>query len=156
MRRVLNLLVILLLAVPVRAGDCGSLDALEWLLGDWEQAGDSTITRESWTRVSADTFEGIGETLAADSGERRAYESLRLVAMQSEVFYLAKTGGNARPVAFALSECARNQAVFENPEHDFPRRLEYRLSDQGYLEVAVSDGGRQGFGLTLTRRDDDD
>ncbi len=154
MRACAVLLSLLVAATPTFAGECASLDGLDWLLGQWEQVGETAITRETWTRVSAATFEGVGETLDAKDGSRRAWESLRLVAMRGQVFYLAKTKGNLRPVAFTLTECEEGVAVFDNPEHDFPRRLAYRLTEAGTLDVAVSDGGERGFALTLRRRDD--
>ena len=148
------LLSLLVLTTPTFAGECTSLEGLDWLLGQWEQSGETATTRETWTRVSSDTFEGLGETLDAQDGSRRAWESLRLVAMRGQVFYLAQTKGNPRPVAFTLTECEDGVAVFDNPEHDFPRRLAYRLTDAGALAVTVSDGGERGFALTLRRRDD--
>lgn len=134
------------------ADACANLKSLAWLLGDWEQVNDSTVTRESWQQVSENTFEGTGETLAVGSGKRRGSEALRLVSMQDAVFYLAKVGGNARPVAFALTSCAIGRATFENPEHDFPRKLEYSLTKDDQLNVAVSDGAGSGFEIDFVRR----
>jgi len=43
--------------------------------------------------------------------------------------------------------------VFENPTHDFPRRLEYTMQPDGGLEVSVSDGAERGFKLQFRRPD---
>ena len=152
----------LLLLAPLAGADgavCAGLADLEWMLGEWQQASAGTVTRESWTRVSPDTFEGFGETLIAASGERRSAEALRLVRMQDDVFYLAKTSGNAMPVAFTLTGCGPGSATFENPAHDFPRRLHYEREGDG-LSVAVSDGGERGFEIRFERHapggDEDD
>ena len=104
-----------------------------------------------------DSWEGYGET--ASNGESAAdrsvleREALRLVNMGDEIFYLAKVAHNALPVAFKLVDCGDDWAVFENPDHDFPRRLEYRIAGNG-MDVHVSDGLADGKGFTLrfTRR----
>lgn len=83
-------------------------------------------------------------------GALRESESLRLVVMAGEVYYLAKVPHNPLPVAFRLSEGGDRSAVFTNPDHDFPRRIEYHLGD-GVLTVRVSDGGEKGFELRFTR-----
>ena len=134
------------------AADCTDLAALEWMLGGWQQTTEKTLTRETWTRVSGSTFEGFGESLSADSGERRASESLRLVEMQGEVFFVAKVNHNERPVAFTLTACDEGSATFENPQHDFPRKLEYTLTGADTLAVVVSDGGEGGFEIRFERR----
>ena len=58
---------------------------------------------------------------------------------------------NDYPVAFRLTACEADRLVFENPGHDFPRRLEYRRVDGDRLEVHVSDGEERGFKLDFRR-----
>jgi hypothetical protein len=73
--------------------------------------------------------------------------------MAGEVFYIAKVAHNPLPIAFKLSECGEGLAVFTNPAHDFPRRLEYRLAGDA-LSVQVSDGTEGGKGFTLNFKRD--
>jgi hypothetical protein len=150
------------------AADCGELKQLTWLLGHWRAEAGERVIRESWAPVSTETWEGYGTTRAAAPGGGAAgegvaaggegavleSESLRLVQMAGEVFYIAKVGHNALPVAFRLSECGEGFAVFVNPAHDFPRRLEYRLAGDA-LSVRVSDGSEGGQGFTLNFKRDD-
>jgi hypothetical protein len=42
--------------------------------------------------------------------------------------------------------------VFENPAHDFPKKLEYQLTGQETFTVRVSDGAERGFTLAFTRK----
>lgn len=127
------------------------LDSLEWMLGSWTTAAGKQVIREEWTRVSTDTWEGAGRTIAGEGGAVLSGESLRLVEMAGGVFYLAKVDHNELPTAFRLTECSASHAVFENPAHDFPRKLDYRLSPDGQLTVLVSDGADKGFRLEFTR-----
>lgn len=136
------------------AGTCARLDAAAWLLGEWQAAdADRTIT-ESWRTVSPDTYEGSGETRSLADGRAIDSEVLRLVRMADAVFYVAKVAHNPYPVSFRLVDCPPHRLVFENPSHDFPRRLEYTLADDGTLTVAVSDGADKGFTLRFRRQGD--
>jgi len=135
----------------VAASDCSSLANTRWLLGEWVAGGDKAVLHESWTELGAQTFDGIGSELSMADGKVIGSEALRLVEMAGAVFYIAKVTHNALPVAFRLTECAGDRLVFENPAHDFPRRLEYRKAD-GRMIVFVSDGQDEGFTLDFERR----
>lgn len=133
------------------ASDCASLSVARWLLGDWVAGGDKTVFHESWADVGPQTFEGMGSERSMADGEVIGSEALRLVEMAGGVFYIAKVAHNELPVAFRLTECGTNRLVFENPAHDFPRRLEYRQEAGGRMAVAVSDGKDKGFTLNFER-----
>jgi hypothetical protein len=139
------------LAMPASGADCSSLASLEWLLGEWVADGSKSSFRETWTPASSKSWEGQGvETSKADPAKSSA-EVLRLVEMADGVYYISKVTHNALPVAFRLSECDGGRFVFVNPEHDFPRRLDYLHEADGGLQVRVSDGAEQGFTLEFTR-----
>ena len=136
------------------AQPCNSIVSIEWLLGHWAaEDGESTLT-ESWEKVSPLTFEGSGETRSGASNKLQTSESLRLIEMSNEVFYLAKVEHNDFPVAFKLTQCSNNSAVFENSLHDFPQKIEYQLGIHNELTVAVSSGKNSGFKISFIRRDD--
>lgn len=134
----------------VWAGDCGDLDELAWMAGDWETTTRSSRLVERWARVSGDTAEGVGEVFDLETGALKSRETLRLAAMSGEVFYIAKVAHNDLPVAFKLTSCEGDSAVFENPDHDFPTRIAYRLEDGGEMTADVRGPDGQGFGLRLT------
>jgi len=154
MTRLLTAL-LLTLAVSAATADpassCDSLGSLRWLLGDWVADGSKTTFHESWAEVAPHTFEGAGIERAKPDGSIKGGEVLRLVEMAGGVFYLSKVTHNELPIAFRLTECADGRFVFDNPAHDFPRRLEYVLAPDGRLTVNVSDGGEKGFSLNFAR-----
>ncbi|MEM8933092.1 MAG: DUF6265 family protein [Acidobacteriota bacterium] len=121
---------------------CSSLADIDWIVGRW--VAEDGSSGESWTRVSPSTFEGVGRVGSTE-------ESLRLVEMSGQVFFLAKVDHNPMPTPFHATTCSAEQAVFENPEHDFPRRLDYQR-DGDSLTVTVSDGETRGFQLRWQRR----
>jgi hypothetical protein len=143
------------LAATVAAGaepaGCDGLDRLRWLLGDWTADGDRTSFHESWVEVAPHTFEGTGIERSKANGAIKGGESLRLLEMAGGVYYLSKVAHNELPIAFRLNACSDGRFVFDNPAHDFPKRLEYRREPDGRLTVSVSDGAEKGFALNFAR-----
>ncbi|TFH43834.1 MAG: nuclear transport factor 2 family protein [Lysobacterales bacterium] len=133
------------------ASECVLLSAAHWMLGDWVTGGEKTVFHESWTELGPQTFEGMGSERSLVDGKVIATEVLRLVEMAGGIFYIAKVAHNELPVAFRLTECSTDLLLFENPAHDFPRRLEYRHDADGTMMVAVSDGKDKGFTLNFER-----
>lgn len=133
---------------------CKSIDDISWIAGDWQQVtagkASSKVAHESWNQVSSNTLEGLGFML--DKNDDVVFqESLRIVEMQGQLFYLAKTDGNALPIAFEADSCDRNQVKFLNLSHDFPNIIHYTLSKEG-LKVAVKDNEGKGFTLEFKRK----
>ena len=112
-----------------------TLDAVRWVLGTWVQESETSTTTETWTATSDHVFAGQG--IARRTGEKdpRFVESLLLVEMSGAVFYVAKVPENEYPIPFRMVEASESHAVFTNPNHDFPRRIEYRLQEDGELHV---------------------
>lgn len=135
------LVVLLLIAGNIIAQNkCDSLGAVSWLLGEWISENSSSVTIENWEQVSQNSFEGFGKTISADGNKVKSYESLRLVAMSGQIFYIAKVGHNKLPIAFAMTTCLDSMAVFENPDHDFPKKIKYKLTNHNKISVFVSSG----------------
>jgi hypothetical protein len=149
------LLTILLLALPGLAGAsaCNSLSTARWMLGDWVTGDWQSVTHESWNELGPQTFEGSGSERSLADGKLLGTEALRLLEMADGVFYFAKVAHNELPVAFALTECSGDRLVFENPAHDFPRRLEYSRTADGRMAVTISDGNNPGETLNFERDD---
>jgi hypothetical protein len=136
---------------PAAAAGCASLAELRWLLGEWTAVGSKANFHESWAELGPHTFEGSGIERAKTDGAVKGSEVLRLVEMAGDIFYVSKVPHNDLPVAFRLTGCKEGRFVFENPAHDFPRRLEYRRAGHDRLAVHVTDGGEKGFTLDFRR-----
>jgi hypothetical protein len=68
-----------------------------------------------------------------------AFEFLRLEARPDGVYYVAQPGGKP-PVAFKWDGKSETEVVFENPQHDFPKRIIYSRNADGSVKARV-DGG---------------
>ncbi|MBL4670902.1 MAG: hypothetical protein JKX81_01480 [Arenicella sp.] len=156
MKTIAVVLVNLLICVPTFsfAQSCNSIGSIDWLLGYWVADDGESITIEHWKKVSPQSFEGYGESRNKLSNERQSGESLRLVEMANELFYLAKPEQNDFPVAFKLTQCSRKNAVFENSTHDFPKKLDYQLGLNNKMKVTVSGEKGKSFDINFIRRDE--
>ena len=100
-------------------------------------ARSSTII-ESWEKVSELTYEGESHTISLVDNDTTFAESLRIVEMGGEIYYIAAVGHNPYPVPFKLVELDGGHTVFENKGHDFPQRIEYTVTSTKALKVIVS------------------
>jgi len=125
---------------------CDDLASLNGLIGEWQAQNTQQSVVEIWQRQADDSLKGISRTLGNNSSKRPFEESLRIVKMSGEIFYLAKTPQNSLPVAFRLVECSHGRLRFENPKHDFPQVISYQVS-QGKLSVSVFSNTDKGFSL---------
>ena len=67
------------------------------------------------------------------------FEYLRIVERADGIFYIAQPGG--RPATeFKLTTFDGSVAVFENPQHDFPKRIIYRKNADGSLTASIDAG----------------
>ncbi|SEK87038.1 hypothetical protein SAMN05216262_103169 [Colwellia chukchiensis] len=138
----------LLTSANVYAASCASLADLDWLLGHWQTHNQQPATKEHWTKLSEDTFAGTGVT-------SNKHESLRLLAMSGELFYLAKVAHNPMPIAFKLNQCQQTSQgqsfSFENPAHDFPHTIKYQLHNDNSVTITVSGKSEKAFTIQLYR-----
>lgn len=70
------------------------------------------------------------------SGRMVAFEYLRIVERDGGLVYIAQPGGTT-PTEFVLTHLTDTRAVFENPRHDYPKRIVYELSAEGGLSATI-------------------
>jgi len=138
----------------VHARGCGTVESLKWLVGDWHSENGTLKINESWQKISAKTFEGYGSTYSIEKNKVVSSETLRLVEMSGEIFYIAKVASNKLPITFKLTSCTANSVIFENSAHDFPQRISYQLKNEQSMIVFVSGEKNKGFSIKFNRADD--
>ena len=69
---------------------------------------------------------------------------MRIEAREDGVFYVAQPNGNP-PTEFRMTRVSGSEAVFENPQHDHPKIIRYRLSDDALVAEIEGDEGKQEF-----------
>ncbi len=96
------------------------LAKLAWMAGSWRTASG---TEELWMRPRGGLMLGLNRTLR-EGAERAGFEYLRIVREpEGIVLHASPSGGPA--VAFRLELVEGTRAVFANPDHDFPKLIDY-------------------------------
>ncbi len=81
---------------------------------------------------------GMGRTIAG--GKTVEFEYLRLEQRGDGIYYVAHPKARSPGTDFKLTRLSAQEAVFENPQHDFPKRIIYRKNADGSLTASI-DGG---------------
>jgi hypothetical protein len=116
-----------------------SINDLAWISGDWQSApGGRAQVEEHWTKPAGATMMAVSRTIV---GERTAeFEYLRIEQRAEGIFYVAHPKARCPGTDFKLTKLSGSEAVFENPEHDFPKRVIYRRVGEDGLTATI-DGG---------------
>jgi hypothetical protein len=116
-----------------------SISDLAWMAGAWQTApGGRVQVEEHWMAPAGGTMLGMGRTVAGDRTVE--FEFLRLEQRAVGVYYVASPKGRCPATDFKLTSLSGQEVVFENPTHDFPKRIIYRKNSDGTLTATV-DGG---------------
>ncbi|HKV33795.1 MAG TPA: DUF6265 family protein [Pyrinomonadaceae bacterium] len=112
---------------------------LSWIAGDWQTApGGRAQIEEHWTSVAGGSMMGVSRTVA---GEKTVeFEYLRIEQRADGVYYVAHPKARCPGTDFKLTKVSGSEAVFENPQHDFPKRIIYRKTGDDSLTASI-DGG---------------
>ncbi|MBZ0201635.1 MAG: DUF6265 family protein [Ignavibacteria bacterium] len=133
----------LALAIIFLSGDCmaqnDEMKKLEWIVDNWISSNGETKSYEHWKKIDDEHFVGGSETVK--NGDTLFSESLKLEKNAEGIFYIAYVKHNPAPVKFRLIEVSDVKAVFENPDHDFPRKISYELND-GNLHAWIEGPGK--------------
>ena len=112
---------------------------LSWIAGDWQTApGGRAQIEEHWTNVAGGSMMGMSRTVAGDKTVE--FEYLRIEQRADGVYYVAHPKARCPGADFKLTKASATEAVFENPQHDFPKRIVYRKSGDDSLTASI-DGG---------------
>jgi hypothetical protein len=115
------------------------INDLSWISGDWQTApGGRAQIEEHWTQPGGASMMGMSRTIA---GNRTAeFEYLRIEQRADGIYYVAHPKARCPGTDFKLTRLTGQEAVFENPQHDFPKRIIYRKIAADALTASI-DGG---------------
>jgi hypothetical protein len=135
--------------IPLPTPAKAAIGDLRWLAGAWvgKRSSGSSI-EERWSPPLGGAMLAVSRTVNT-SGKMNAFEYLRIVERDGGLVYIAQPGG-AKATEFVLTELGTEKgsrhAVFDNPRHDYPKRIRYELSAEDVLRATVgyAKGGTPG------------
>lgn len=123
------------IAMPAPAK--AAIGDLAWLAGAWvgsRGSGGAISIEERWSPPLGGAMLAVSRTVSRD--RMSAFEYLRIVERDGGLIYIAQPGG-AAPTEFVLTDLGKTRAVFDNPRHDYPKRIVYELSAEGGLSATI-------------------
>ena len=130
-----NVALSILIACPLLASGelekTAGIDQLGWMSGCWASDGAEAGSGEQWMRPAGGQMLGMSRFVRG--GKTIAFEFIRIFENEtgSLTFFAAPSGQASH--SFALANLSANEVVFEDPQHDFPQRILYRLVEPGRL-----------------------
>jgi hypothetical protein len=115
------------------------LSDLAWMGGRWEAQIDGLLMEEHWMAPRGGSMIGMHRDVHLGRDKTVSFEFLRIVADDKGIRYLASPGGRP-PTPFELTSVSPSEAVFANPQHDFPQRILYFLEEDGAVLRARVEG----------------
>jgi hypothetical protein len=91
--------------------------------------------------VAGGSMFGVSRTVA--NGKTVFFEYLRIETRGDGLFYVAHPKARTPGTDFKLVRLSGQEAVFENPAHDFPKRLIYRKNADGSLTARIEGNGTE-------------
>jgi uncharacterized protein YciI len=123
-----------------------NLKPLYWLADDWVllRNGQASQSYESWQYVNDSLFQATSFTLRPN-GDTLVTETIDLTVQNGAIHYIPTVKGqnDNKPVPFRLAEQEGVSWVFENPDHDFPKRIRYALVGHDTLHAQISGSGKE-------------
>ena len=117
--------------IPVAALP-GAIDDLAWLSGCWMSSNQEPGSAEHWMLPAGGTMIGMNRTVRG--GKTVAFEFMRIVEQEDGGLEFIASPSGQNTTGFTMTNVSNREVIFENPDHDFPQRIIYRLvSDEELL-----------------------
>ncbi|NNF36272.1 MAG: hypothetical protein HKN68_19370 [Saprospiraceae bacterium] len=122
---------------------------LDFLLGTWKMENKDTY--EVWKK-EANTFKGQAYKMV--NGQKQITETLVIEFRGEDVIYspTVPDQNDGRAIPFKLNKANKDLLSFENKDHDFPKKIQYKKVSDDKIFVSVLGEGNQGFSYYLMRQ----
>ena len=130
-----------MIAVSSVAAAESDVTALAWMAGCWAPEKGEPGSVEHWLQPAGGTMLGVSRTVK--NGQTRQFEFMQLrVNAEGKLVFIALPSGQ-KETTFVATSVGEHSVTFENPQHDFPQKVSYRLDPSGRL-IGRIEGKRGG------------
>lgn len=138
------MLAVLTLIAQLAASSAAGPADLAFMVGSWEGAQGQLRLEERWTDARGGLMLGLARTTKGEGEAARAiaFEFLRIeFRPDGSAVYVAQPNGRLK-TEFPLADKGPGWALFENPGHDHPKKIRYRLDADGSLVAELEGAGK--------------
>ena len=140
MKKILSAAVIICLSSFLFTDKGKVFKKLYVLEGTWKMTTKRGTICEEWKKVDNNYLQSKGYMIKGN--DTLINEKVALTNTAAGIFYTStvEDQNNKQPVAFKMTSAENNMFVFENPEHDFPKKIVYKLINTDSLHAYIDDG----------------
>lgn len=139
----------LLFLISLQACELKGIKQVDFLVGAWKVEGRETY--ELWNKSEGKL---VGESYMKKEGQKHVSETLEIKISEKQIIYTAtvlnQNGGKAIP--FTLDTSNKELYSFENPAHDFPNKIQYKILSDTELQVNVLGKDGKGFSYKMMKQ----
>lgn len=133
-----------LACTSLNAQNCCDMFSGIWQVKDKQQF-------EQWEQASEKLW--LGKSYKIVNGEEAVSETLKIIKNGDTIIYEATVlnQNDGKAVPFVLNSNVKDKLSFENPNHDFPKKIQYQfLSERECHVQVIGDDGKE-FSFTMLR-----
>ena len=114
------------------------------LEGIWKMGTKRGAICEEWKKIDKNYLQNKGYMIKGS--DTIVTERVALTNTKAGILYTStvEDQNQKQPIAFKMTKGEDNMFVFENPAHDFPKRIVYRFVTADSLHAFVDDGTEAG------------
>jgi hypothetical protein len=109
-----------------------------WIGGTWAGSTATSLTEERWTPPAGGVMIATARTVRTANNTMAGFEFLCIAERDGGLVYQAMPGARTPATDFYLTSFTPDAATFENPAHDYPKKIRYSKLADGSLETVTS------------------
>lgn len=123
---------------------------LAFLTGTWKTEGKQSF--ETWQTNGKSEMKGSAYKIKA--GNKVAEETLTIHIVAGKIVYTAivPNQNEGKPVDFVLNTAVKDKLSFENPAHDFPKKIQYTKLNDTAVFISVLGANDKGFSYKMFKQ----
>jgi hypothetical protein len=110
------------------------VEELHWFAGCWERNVDALVIEEQWLRPRGGTLLGVNRTIRDES--LVGFEFMRIHSRGDTLVFSAQPS-EQEGTDFKTLTVGDREVAFENLDHDFPQRIQYRAVGGDSLYASI-------------------
>jgi hypothetical protein len=127
-----------------------TLNDLSFLAGIWKIENKQKY--ETWSLLSDKSL--TGNAHSEKDGEKKISEYFTIQIKEGKIVYSATVPkqNQGKTIDFTLNNSVINKFSFENLDHDFPKKIQYKKLDENTIWVEVLGNGDKGFSFKMLKQ----
>ncbi|MEL7124372.1 MAG: DUF6265 family protein [Bacteroidota bacterium] len=115
-----------------------NIQQIEWLIGKWENQTTKGSIYESWEKKSPNELRAISYKLSGS--DTLFLETIQILQEEDGLFFIptVPSQNQGLPIRFKMTSFTETDMTFENPDHDFPQKINYKMISTDSLVAVVS------------------